>query len=49
MTQLSAASSALNKASYKLIAASMQECLLSDSPNAEMTAQELEKLFISLA
>jgi DNA-binding FrmR family transcriptional regulator len=49
VTQLSAASSALNKAGYKLIATSMQECLLDDSPDAEMTPQELEKLFISLA
>jgi DNA-binding FrmR family transcriptional regulator len=49
VTQLAAASSALNKAGYKLIAANMQECLLDDSPDAEMTPQELERLFISLA
>ncbi len=49
VTQLSAASSALNKAGYKLIAASMQECLLDNSPDAEVTPEELEKLFISLA
>jgi DNA-binding FrmR family transcriptional regulator len=49
VTQLAAASSALNKAGYKLIAANMQECLLDDSPDAEMTPQELEHLFIRLA
>ena len=49
VTQLAAASSALNKAGYKLIATSMQECLLADSPDAELTPQELEKLFITLA
>jgi DNA-binding FrmR family transcriptional regulator len=49
VTQLAAASSALNKAGYKLIATSMQECLLDDSPDAELTPQELEKLFITLA
>jgi DNA-binding FrmR family transcriptional regulator len=49
VTQLAAASSALNKAGYKLIATSMQECLLDASPEAEMTAQELERLFITLA
>lgn len=49
VTQLSAASSALHRAGYKLISASMQECLLDDSPDAEQAAKELEKLFISLA
>jgi DNA-binding FrmR family transcriptional regulator len=49
MTQLAAASSALNRAGYKLVAASMQECLLDNSPDPEMTFEELERLFISLA
>ncbi len=49
VTQLAAASAALNKAGYKLIATSMQECLLDDSADPEMTPQELERLFISLA
>lgn len=49
VTQLAAASSALNRAGYKLIATSMQECLLDDSPDADLTPQELEKLFITLA
>jgi DNA-binding FrmR family transcriptional regulator len=47
--QLAAASSALNKAGYKLIATSMQECILDDSPDADLTPKELERLFITLA
>jgi DNA-binding FrmR family transcriptional regulator len=45
--QLSAASKALDRAGYKLIAAGMRECLNETDP--EMTTAELEKLFISLA
>ena len=47
--QLAAATSALNKAGYKLIATSMQECLLDDSPDAGKSARELERLFMTLA
>jgi DNA-binding FrmR family transcriptional regulator len=52
VTQLSAATSALQKAGYKLIAANLQECLLDTSPDAAQAAQaakELERLFINLA
>jgi DNA-binding FrmR family transcriptional regulator len=49
VTQLAAASHALNKAAYKLIAVSMQQCLVADSEDQEMTPEQLEKLFISLA
>ena len=58
-TQLSAASKALDRAGYKLIATSLQECLVADSTDAEstdprsadprMTFEEVEKLFITLA
>jgi DNA-binding FrmR family transcriptional regulator len=47
--QLSAASSALDRVGYLLIAANMKECLLDDSPDSELTSEELERLFISLA
>ena len=47
--QLAAATSALNKAGYKLIATSMQECLLDDTPDADKAAQDLERLFLTLA
>jgi DNA-binding FrmR family transcriptional regulator len=51
VTQLSAASRALDRAGYKLIATSMKECLRSDDPDAEggLTFEELEQLFITLA
>jgi DNA-binding FrmR family transcriptional regulator len=49
VTQLSAASRALDKAGYKFIATGMQECLLTDVADREMSPEELEKLFISLA
>lgn len=49
VTQLAAASRALDKAGYKVIATSMQECLLSDAADREMSPEELEKLFITLA
>jgi DNA-binding FrmR family transcriptional regulator len=49
VTQLAAATRALDKAAYKLIATSMQECLLTDAEDRDMTPEELEKLFISLA
>ena len=46
---LSAASKALDKAGYKLVAASLQECLTTAESDREMTPAEIEKLFISLA
>ena len=47
--QLSAASKALDKAGYKLIAASLAACLLTDEADRAMSPEEIEKLFISLA
>lgn len=49
VTQLAAASRALDRAGYKLIAVSMKECLLTDEDQREMTPEELEQLFITLA
>lgn len=49
VTQLAAASRALDKAGYRFIAKSMQECLLTDVADREMSPEELEKLFITLA
>jgi len=49
VTQLSAASKALDRAGYKLIAAGMQECLTHPTGDPELGPAELEKLFISLA
>jgi DNA-binding FrmR family transcriptional regulator len=49
VTQLSAASKALDKATYKLIATSLQECLVTDAADREMTPDELERLFVNMA
>ncbi len=45
--ELSAASTALDRAGYRLVAAGMKECLTGADP--EIGPDELEKLFISLA
>lgn len=49
VTQLAAAARALDRAGYKLIANSMRECLVADADDRDMTPDELEKLFITLA
>jgi DNA-binding FrmR family transcriptional regulator len=53
VTQLSAASRALDRAGYKLIATSMKECLLAEGTDRdtppETTPEQLEKLFLDLA
>lgn len=60
VTQLAAASRALNRAGYKLVSTSMRECLLQEADDADtasppasgtprMTSAQLEKLFLSLA
>lgn len=48
-TQLSAASKALDRVGYKLIAANLAQCLATDEADRELTPAEIEKLFISLA
>ena len=49
VTQLAAASRALDRAGFKLIATSMRECLVSSDADDSSNADELEKLFMSLA
>ena len=49
VTQLAAAARAIDKAGYKLIATSMRECLLTEATDGDVTPEELEKLFITLA
>lgn len=49
VTQLSAVSSALDKAGFMIIANAMKLCAVNDGENAEMTTDELEKLFLTLA
>lgn len=50
VTQLSAVSRALDRAGFKIIASGMRQCLDgTDGHGAELTEEELEKLFLSLA
>jgi DNA-binding FrmR family transcriptional regulator len=49
VTQLAAASRALDRAGFKIVATGLRQCLESDGEEQEMTTQELEKLFLSLA
>jgi DNA-binding FrmR family transcriptional regulator len=47
--QLAAASRALDRAGYKMIATSLRACLLSEEGDRELTPDEIEKLFLALA
>ena len=48
VTQLAAVSKAIDRAGYVIIANSMRECVAGEG-EAELTTEELEKLFLSLA
>ena len=47
VTQLAAASKAIDKAGFKVVASGIRQCVNED--NAPMSSDELEKLFLSLA
>lgn len=47
VTQLSAVSSALDRAGFSIIAAGLRQCLA--DPDSAMDQKELERLFLSLA
>lgn len=50
VTQLSAASSAIDRAGFAIIAAAMKECLRDDAgDSSDVAVGDLEKLFLSLA
>lgn len=53
VTQLSAVSTALDRAGFAIVATAMQHCLVEPEATAELedglTTEELEKLFLSLA
>jgi DNA-binding FrmR family transcriptional regulator len=51
VTQLAAASRALDRAGFKIVASGLRQCLLAegDGEEREMSTEELEKLFLSLA
>jgi len=48
VTQLAAASRALDRAGFKLVATGLRQCLVAEGDDA-MDTEELEKLFLSLA
>lgn len=50
VTQLAAASRALDRAGFKIIATGMRQCMVQGDEGARrMTTDELERLFLSLA
>jgi DNA-binding FrmR family transcriptional regulator len=49
VTQLAAASRALDRAGFKIVASGLRQCLSTEGEDQEMSTEELEKLFLSLA
>ncbi|NHB83834.1 metal-sensitive transcriptional regulator [Tessaracoccus sp. HDW20] len=50
VTQLAAVTSALDKAGFAIIATAMKDCVIDpDGRSGDITTDELEKLFLSLA
>jgi DNA-binding FrmR family transcriptional regulator len=49
VTQLAAASRALDRAGFKIIATGLQQCALNADGSAEAERAQLERLFLSLA
>ncbi len=49
VTQLAAASRALDRAGFKIVASGLRQCMIGEGGEDEMTGEELEKLFLSLA
>ena len=50
VTQLSAVSSALDKAGFSIIASAMKECIAEEgSKDGDLSVEDLEKLFLSLS
>ncbi|MFF8769384.1 metal-sensitive transcriptional regulator [Kitasatospora sp. NPDC015120] len=49
VTQLAAASRALDRAGFKIVASGMRQCAAADGGTPPMSETELEKLFLTLA
>ena len=49
VTQLAAASRALNRAGFKIIATGLEQCAFDDAGTADADRAQLERLFLSLA
>lgn len=49
VTQISAATKAINTAAFALISSSLEECILAGKSNQEEVTEKLQKLFLTLA
>ena len=49
VTQLAAASRALDRAGFKIIATGLQQCMLDGDGTSDADREQLERLFLSLA
>ena len=49
VTQLAAVNKAVDKAAFLLIATALRECLQEDDVDAEVVADQLQKLFLTMA
>ncbi|MDO5723736.1 MAG: metal-sensitive transcriptional regulator [Flaviflexus sp.] len=49
VTQLSAVSSALDRAGFAIVSSALKGCLADDANREDITVEELEKLFLTLA
>ena len=49
VTQLAAASRALDRAGFKIIATGLEQCMLDGNGTADADRERLERLFLSLA
>lgn len=49
ITQLSAVSSAVDRAGFAIIASAMKECLRGDADDSALEVAQLEKMFLSLS
>lgn len=49
VTQLAAASRALDKAGFAIVASGLKQCLLGEGEAADLDVAQMEKLFLSLA
>jgi DNA-binding FrmR family transcriptional regulator len=49
VTQLAAASRALDRAGFKIIATGLEQCAVNDNGTADADRAKLERLFLSLA
>jgi DNA-binding FrmR family transcriptional regulator len=49
VTQISAASKAINTAAFALISSSLEECIIAGKSNQDEVTEKLQKLFLTLA